>query len=118
MFDLKEGSKGKEKTMEKNVLMKRANTLDEGVVAFGEWLMSVDNDPARSASCGPLSLKKFVADEYAVLMDASLGEQVVVEIVDGIPECKKCADPDCMHIGFTICASQMMNRRNGMVNFT
>ena len=44
--------KGKTKVQEKT-LVERANTLDEGVIAFAEWLASIEED--SETRCGPLS---------------------------------------------------------------
>jgi hypothetical protein len=87
------------------------NTLDEGVIAFGEWLMSAEDHSAR---CGPLSLRKFVNDEQFLLFDSALNREVTVRMVGGVPVCSACPDDtECMHIGFSICAAQM-NRRNAL----
>ena len=87
------------------------NTLDEGVVAFGEWLMSAEDQSAR---CGPLSLKKIVNDEEILLFDSTLSQEVTVKMIGGVPVCSACPDDtECMHIGFSICVAQM-NRRNAL----
>lgn len=86
----------------------KANTLDGGVTAFGEWLRSAEDPGAR---CGPLSVRKIVNDEQVVLFDAILGQEVTVRMIDGVPNCNTCHDPDCMHVGFSICVAQM-NRRS------
>ena len=95
-------------------LENRSNTLDEGVMAFGEWIASKD-DPQKT--CGQLSLTKFEENERIFMFDSTLGKEVCVEIADGVPECKTCTDSDCMHIGFSICVMQIY-RRNGIVNLT
>jgi hypothetical protein len=87
------------------------NTLDEGVIAFGEWLMSAEDHSAR---CGPLSLKKIVNDEETLLFDSTLDQEVTVRMIGGVPVCSACPnDTECMHIGFSICVAQM-NRRNAL----
>lgn len=108
-----DSKKNRAKVQERK-LVKRVNTLDEGVIAFGEWLTSRDN---IEAACGPLSLRKFVDNAQVLIFDRELGKEVHVEVTDGIPECKTCTDSDCIHIGFSICVSQI-HRRNGMVNLT
>jgi hypothetical protein len=92
----------------------KSNTLDEGVMAFGEWIASKD-DPQKT--CGQLSLTKFEENERIFIFDNTRGKEVCVEIADGVPECKTCTDSDCMHIGFSICVMQIY-RRNGIVNLT
>ncbi|AIF85484.1 hypothetical protein NTE_03456 [Candidatus Nitrososphaera evergladensis SR1] len=87
------------------------NTLDEGVIAFGEWLMSAED---LSARCGPLSLRKMINDDEILLFDAMLNQDVIVKMIGGVPECGACHnDTECMHIGFSICVAQM-NRRNAI----
>jgi len=95
-------------------LVNRSNTLDEGVMAFGEWIASKD-DPQKT--CGQLSLTKFEENVRVYMLDNILGKEVCVEIAEGVPECKTCIDSDCMHIGFSICIMQIY-RRNGIVNLT
>lgn len=95
-------------------LLKRSNTLDEGVMAFGEWIASRDG-PQKT--CGQLSLIKFEENSRILMFDNILGKEVCVEIGDGVPECNTCSDSDCMHIGFSICVMQIY-RRNGIVNLT
>jgi hypothetical protein len=87
------------------------NTLDEGVIAFGEWLMSAED---LSARCGPLSLRKIANDDEILLFDTMLNQEVIVKMVGGVPMCSACLnDTECMHIGFSICVAQM-NRRNAI----
>jgi hypothetical protein len=100
--------------VQKHKLVKRTNTLDEGVIAFGEWLASRDN---TQAACGPLSLRKFIENMQVLTFDKELGKEVHVEIIDGVPECKTCTGSDCIHVGFSICVLQIYGR-NGIVNLT
>ena len=100
--------------LQNHKITKRINTLDEGVIAFGEWLASKED---KDISCGPLILLNFQDNTQFLIFDRDLGRNVEVEIVDGVPQCKTCSESDCMHVGFTICASQRY-RRNGMVNLT
>lgn len=95
-------------------LAKRPNTLDEGVIAFGEWLASKED---KEMACGSLILRKYVENMQVLIFGRDLGRDVEVKILDGVPQCKTCSEPDCIHIGFSICASQR-HRRNGMVNLT
>ena len=106
--------KGKTKVQEKT-LVERANTLDEGVIAFAEWLTSIEED--SETLCGPLSRVKYEQNCYSLIFDRLLGKQVKVSMVDGVPQCMTCNDTECIHVGFSICASQKY-QRNGMVNLT
>ena len=99
--------KGKSKVQEKT-LVERANTLDEGVIAFAEWLASIEEE--SETRCGPLSLVKYQENYYMLIFDRLLGKQVKVSMVDGIPHCMTCTDPECIHVGFSICASQKYRR--------
>jgi hypothetical protein len=107
--------KGKSKVQEKT-LVERANTLDEGVIAFAEWLASIEEEDSKTR-CGPLSLVKYEQNCYSLIFDRLLGKQVKVSIVDGVPQCMTCNDTECIHVGFSICTSQKY-QRNGMVNPT
>jgi hypothetical protein len=107
-------NKDGEVKVQEHKLVKRANTLDEGIIAFGEWLASRDS---TQAACSPLSFRKFIENMQVLIFDKELGKEVHVEIIDGVPECKTCTDSDCIHIGFSICVLQIY-RRDGIVNLT
>jgi hypothetical protein len=107
--------KGKTKVQEKT-LVERVNTLDEGVIAFAEWLASIEEEDSETL-CGPLSLVKYEQNCYSLIFDRLLGKQVKVSMVDGVPQCMTCNDIECIHVGFSICTSQKY-QRNGMVNLT
>lgn len=100
------------KDNDKNI-QTRANTLDEGIHTFGQWLYSKDNTQRWD---NKLVLKRFVTCSHAVLQDntADIGIDVVVDITDGIPICRNCRSDDCAHVGFAICANQM-NTRHGII---
>lgn len=91
--------------------LSNTNTLDGGVIAFGEWLMSAEDPSAR---CGPLALRRVANDAQVIVYDSILGQEVIVRMIDGVPRCNTCQDDlECMHIGFSICAVQM-HRRNAI----
>ena len=92
----------------------RANTLDEGMHTFGQWLYSKDDSQRWD---NRLVLKQFVTSSHAVLQDntAGIGIDIVVDISNGIPICKNCHSDDCAHVGFTICAKQM-NTHHGIMD--
>lgn len=79
------------------------DTLDQGTEAFMQWLGS---DDKLSASSNPIILKQFVHSKYTVLYDNTLGHDVIIETLDGVPFCKSCNTDDCGHVGFTILLEQ------------
>jgi hypothetical protein len=112
MFDNNNNSNNsnkKEKDTDKKI-QKRANTLNEGIHTFGQWLYSKDKSQKWD---NRFVLKRFVTCSHAVLQDNSndIGIDVVVDVVDGIPICRNCHADDCAHVGFIICLKQM-NARN------
>lgn len=78
------------------------NSLDQGTTAFMQWLSSEDKESRNN----PIILKVFVNNKYTRLYDNNLGDDVIVEIHDGIPQCRSCHADDCGHVGFTICVEQ------------
>ena len=59
----------------------------------------------------PIIMKDFIEDKKAVLQDNfSQKEDIIVDIVEGIPFCNECRSNDCAHVGFTICAEEMKRR--------
>jgi hypothetical protein len=100
-------SEGKELGRKKsaNVQLVKNNGVDDGVVAFGLWLNSrTSGDESQQI---PMSVKKFVPDTLAILYDRMLQKDVSVELVDGVPTCRECADSnDCAHVGFAVCLEQ------------
>src|SRR5919108_5780476 len=84
----------------------RANSLDEGIQTFGQWLYSKDNSQKWD---NKFILKQFVTGSHLVLQDntTDIGIDVIVDIADGIPICRNCCCDDCAHVGFTICVKQM-----------
>jgi hypothetical protein len=113
MFDDNDNNNNKEKDNDKKIQIK-ANTLDEGIHTFGQWLYSKDNSRRWD---NRLVLKKFVTGSHAVLQDntGDIGIDVVVDIVDGIPICRSCHANDCTHVGFTICV-ELMNTPTGIMD--
>ena len=111
MFDSNDNSKKKDNDKKIQI---RANTLDEGIHIFRQWLSSKDNNRRWD---NRLVLKQFVIGSHAVLQDntGDIGINVYVDITDGIPFCRTCRAEDCAHVGFTICVEQM-NTRNGMMD--
>lgn len=103
----------KEHSIEKKIQI-RANTLDEGMITFGQWLYSKDDSQRWD---NRLVLKQFVTSSHAVLQDntAGIGIDIVVDISNGIPLCRNCRSDDCAHVGFTICAKQM-NSQHGILD--
>lgn len=106
MFHIKHKPKVKSSIQTRSVVMIKPNTVDEGVICFGQWLNSED----KNSFSNPIVLKTFVKDKSAVLQDNTAEKQVTVEITDGVPYCKNCSSNDCMHVGFAICVEQMVNR--------
>ena len=95
----------------------KSNTLDEGTMAFMQWLTSKEKysssniDNNNDTVINPIILKQFSKGKYAVLVDTSvagigLPKEIVVEIKDGVPICSYCKSNDCAHVGFTICVQQ------------
>ena len=81
----------------------RIDTLERGTEAFMRWLGSENR---ISASSNPIILKQFVRNRYTVLYDSTLGQDVIVEIHNGVPFCRSCNADDCGHVGFTILLGQ------------
>ena len=89
--------------MRKTPLVIRNNNVDEGIIAFGLWLNVED----KSSIALPIIMKDFTEDRKAVLQDNILQkDNIVVDIVEGIPFCNECRSNDCAHVGFAICAEQ------------
>jgi hypothetical protein len=87
--------------------MIRNNNIDECVVAFALWLNAEYKNPLAI----PIIMKDFIEDKKAVLQDNfSQKEDIIVNIVEGIPFCNECRSNDCAHVGFTICAEEMKRR--------
>jgi hypothetical protein len=95
-------------------IQNRSNTLEEGMITFGQWLYSKDNSQRWD---NRLVLKQFVTSSHAVLQDntAGIGIDIVVDISNGIPLCRNCGSDECAHVGFTICAKQM-NSHHGILD--
>ena len=85
----------------------KSNTLDEGTMAFMQWLSSKDKQISNN---NPIILKQFVKGKYTVLLDnynnSNFPREIIVEIKEGVPICKGCQSDDCAHVGFTICIEQ------------
>src|SRR5918911_3013367 len=88
----------------------KSNTLDEGTMAFMQWLNSkqkysssnIDNN--NDTIINPIILKQFCKGKYAVLVDSVIGDtplpkEIIVEIKDGVPLCSYCKSNDCAHVG-------------------
>ncbi len=78
--------KNKKYNIEKKI-QNRSNTLEEGMITFGQWLYSKDNSQRWD---NRLVLKQFVTSSHAVLQDntAGIGIDIVVDISNGIPLCR------------------------------
>ena len=87
----------------KAMMVVRNNNVDEGIITFGLWLNSEDK---RSVTL-PITMKEFTEDRKAVLRDNLLHDDIIVDIVEGVPFCNQCRSNDCAHVGFAICAEQM-----------
>jgi hypothetical protein len=87
----------------------KSNTLDEGTMAFMQWLSSKDKQISNNNN-NPIILKQFVKGKYIVLLDnydnSNFSREIIVEIKEGVPICKGCRSDDCAHVGFTICIEQ------------
>jgi hypothetical protein len=83
-------------------LILSCNSLDQGAIAFMQWLSSED----KKSTNNPIILKEFVNNSYAILYDKNLADDVIVQTHAGIPQCKTCNTDDCAHVGFTICVEQ------------
>jgi hypothetical protein len=112
MFENKNNN-NKEHNIEKKIQI-RANTLDEGMITFGQWLYSKDDSQRWD---NRLVLKQFVTSSHVVLQDntAGIGIDIVVDISNGIPFCRNCSSDDCAHVGFTICVKQI-NSEHGILD--
>jgi hypothetical protein len=92
----------------------RNNDVDDGVIAFGMWLATQDEEKKKSPSLSsqvPIAVKEFVLDRLVVLYDQAMKRDVSVVFNDGVPSCRECSDStDCAHVGFAICVEQMHRR--------
>ncbi|HYY71623.1 MAG TPA: hypothetical protein VE595_04360, partial [Nitrososphaeraceae archaeon] len=98
--DTDEFIKNKEDVIQSN------NTLDEGTLAFIQWLSS---DKKRSFD-NHITVKQFIHNDYALLQDNTSSTDVLVRLQNAVPFCKYCKTDDCIHVGFTICLEQMHSR--------
>ena len=81
------------------------NTVEEGISAFTLWLGENENFAET-----PITMRQFtrgINKLVVSLQDNILRKHVTVDIVDGIPFCNECKSPDCVHVGFAVCAEQM-----------
>lgn len=92
--------------------VEKCEGLDEGTFAFLNWM----------------NCKSFIGDDYelnppmilknidlpkttrAKLYDRYLGKDIIVDIIDNVPQCKNCSSDDCSHVGFIICLIQLIER--------
>jgi len=82
---------------------------EEGVIAFGEWLTSRGNNDIGHKR---LSLIKFQEDVQVLILDKELGDEVNVDILKGVLQCRTCCTgSDCIHVGFSTCISQIYRRK-------
>ena len=84
----------------------RNNSVDEGVVAFGQWVCN--NDVATL----PITLRRFSGGR-AVLRDRLLLCDVTVEAAGSVPRCLPCASNDCICVGFAVCYPDGKKRHFG-----
>lgn len=96
------------------VKAEKCESLDEGTFAFLKWMncksfIAADDNNTQYP---PLILKhiNFPYVTRVKLFDRSLNSDILVDIVDGVPLCKRCITDDCSHIGFTICLKQLIDR--------
>lgn len=106
----------KDKIRKNNLQVKaeKCESLDEGTFAFLKWMncksfIAADDNYTQNP---PLILKhiNFPYVTRVKLFDRCLNSDILVDIVDGVPLCKRCITDDCSHIGFTICLKQLIDR--------
>jgi hypothetical protein len=106
----------KDKIRNNNLQVKaeKCESLDEGTFAFLKWMncksfIAADDNYTQNP---PLILKhiNFPYVTQVKLFDRCLNSDILVDIVDGVPLCKRCITDDCSHIGFTICLKQLIDR--------
>ncbi len=121
LSELNEGLIGKimsrkDKIRNNNLQVKaeKCESLDEGTFAFLKWMncksfIATDDNYTQKP---PLILKhiNFPYVTRVKLFDRCLNSDILVDIVDGVPLCKRCVTDDCSHIGFTICLKQFIDR--------
>ena len=39
-----------------------------------------------------------------------MGKDIIVDIIDNVPQCKNCNSDDCSHVGFIISLIQLIER--------
>jgi hypothetical protein len=83
----------------------KCNIVEEGRIAFVQWLNSND----KRSKENPIILTQFLNGKQALLYDSFLDKNIIVEIKDGVPFCNNCKLNDCAHVGFTICIQQLYN---------
>ena len=92
--------------------IEKCESLDEGTFAFLNWMNCksfIEEDFEKNP---PLLLKNIDLPNPSLvkLRDRHLGNDVLVDIMDSIPQCIKCRADDCSHVGFTICLLQFIER--------
>ncbi len=106
----------KDKIRNNNLQVKaeKCESLDEGTFAFLKWMncksfIAAEDNYTQNP---PLILKhiNFPYVTQVKLFDRCLNSEILVDIVDGVPLCKRCITDDCSHIGFTICLKQLIDR--------
>ena len=106
----------KDKIRNNNLQVKaeKCESLDEGTFAFLKWMNCKSFIAAGDnyTQNPPLILKhiNFPYITQVKLFDRCLNSDILVDIVDGVPLCKRCITDDCSHIGFTICLKQLIDR--------
>jgi hypothetical protein len=92
--------------------IEKCESLDEGTFAFLNWMNCksfIEEDFEKNP---PLLLKNINLPnpDLVKLCDRYLGNDVIVDMIDSILQCKKCRSDDCSHVGFAICLFQLIER--------
>jgi hypothetical protein len=116
-FEMFSKDKDKDKNAKKIVASEKEDEqihisdLDDGESAFMEWLNSED----KISSKNHMILKKFENDKQCIIHDNTLNPDIIVTIKDGVPFCISCQDDSCAHVGFTICVTQLFERKGILI---
>ena len=115
MFD-KDKNKNAKKVVasqkkENNDTQFNISELDDGELAFMEWL----NSENKTSSNNHFILKGYEKDKECIINDNTLHSYIQVKINDGAPFCRYCQDDSCAHVGFTICVMQLFERKGILI---
>ena len=92
--------------------VEKCESLDKGTFAFLTWMncrsfVGDDSEINPPLILGDIDLPK---PTQVKIYDAYLGNGVTVNIIESVPQCKKCMSDKCSHVGFTICLLQLIER--------